>query len=264
MRERGVRENGELLNAAVYRSPRVLQFYTDDRLTPPEASALLKFQSAFFGRDVLDIGVGTGRSTRYLAPLARRYVAIDNSPVMIEHMRRTQPRVDARELNMCDLSALEESSFDFIFAPNNVLDAVSHESRLSALAAWRRVLRHDGVMVFSSHNRRYRFAHRGPRLASSRNPLTQAWQLLRFARCQVNYRRLAHEQRETPEFALLTDSGHEFALLHYYVDRLTQCEQLRAHGFRCIEVFDHVGVQIEPDADAADSPSLTYVARRVD
>ena len=80
--------------------------------------------------------------------------------------------------------------FDFLFGSNNVLDAVSHEDRLRALAEFRRVLRPGGMLVFSSHNRQYRHAWRGPTLGVSRNPVTQAMNVVRWLRELRNHLRI--------------------------------------------------------------------------
>jgi SAM-dependent methyltransferase len=252
----------ELINFRVYHSRKVLSSYRDNTLTPMEAAALLKYQAGFFARDVLDVGVGTGRTSRYLVPLARHYLGIDYSPVMLARLAVTMPQVPVRRLDMCDLSALGSASFDFVFAPNNVLDAVSHGLRLRALCEWQRVLRPGGLLIFSAHNRHYRHALRGPRLAAARNPVTQLCQLLRFARCWCNFARLAGERMQTGEFALLTDSGHDYACLHYYIGRCAQHAQLHACGLQCIDTLNHLGDPAGSDADVSDSPSLMYIARK--
>ena len=268
----------ELINARVYHSRKVLASYRDGTLTVMETAALLKHQPGFFNRDVLDVGIGTGRTSHYLAPLARRYLGIDYSPVMLRHVAATMPEVPVRQLDMSDLSSLGAASFDFIFAPNNVLDAVSHGLRLRSLCQWQRVLRPGGMLLFSSHNRGYRYALRGPRLAISRNPVTQAHQLLRFARRSVNFLRLAGERLQANEFALLTDTGHDYSCLHYYIERKAQYAQLRDCGFVCVDTLNHRGRSVataanananddanayaNDDADVLDSPSLMYAARR--
>ena len=160
------RLSSERVNARVYHSPKVLARYTDHTLAPVEAAALLKHQPAFFNRDVLDIGIGTGRTTRYLAPLARRYVGIDYSPVMVGYVAAVMPEIEVRQIDMCDPACFASDCFDFVFAPNNVIDAVSHEARLQALSNWHRLLRPDGMLVLTTHNRRFRAALRGPRLSA--------------------------------------------------------------------------------------------------
>src|SRR5689334_22314291 len=105
------------LNRRVYHSPGVERSYSHAQLlTRAEAMALLKYQAAFAGRDVLDIGVGTGRTTAYIAPLARRYQGIDYSPVMIEYFRSALPQFAAELVDMRDLSGFEPDSFDLVFA----------------------------------------------------------------------------------------------------------------------------------------------------
>src|SRR5258707_8830157 len=88
-----VSSNQDDVNRGVYFSPRVYRYYLSDQLTPSETACLLKYQPHISQRDVLDIGVGTGRTSRYLAPLARRYEAVDYSPVMVSYVRKTMPKI---------------------------------------------------------------------------------------------------------------------------------------------------------------------------
>jgi SAM-dependent methyltransferase len=222
--------------------------------------ALLAYQPAFAGRDVLDLGIGAGRTTRILAPLARRYVGTDYSPPMIAHVRATLPDIDARLCDMRDLSPFADASFDFVMASCNLLDAVSHDDRLAVFAEVRRVLRPGGTFVFSSHNRRFALATRGPYLVRAGNPATQAAYLLRYAQGLLNHARVRRYRREEAEYALLNDLGHDYAALHYYIDRETQRRQLERAGFIPRDVFNVAGRRLVDGDDDAESPSLLYVA----
>src|SRR6185295_15848963 len=121
------------INRAVYYSPRVYRSYLADCLTAAESICLSKYQSYIQHKDVLDIGVGAGRTSRYLAPLARRYEAVDYSPVMVSYMKEAMPEVSVHQADFRDLGIFEDRSFDFVFATDNVIDALAHEDRLRAL-----------------------------------------------------------------------------------------------------------------------------------
>lgn len=253
----------DAVNRRIYQSARIPSFYPADAgLDRAETMALLAYQPDFAGKDVLDIGVGTGRTTRYLESHARSYVATDYSAAMIAHFRQRMPNVDARVVDMRDLSPFANESFDFVFASANVIDAVSHADRHRTLGEVRRVLRPHGVLAFSSHNRRYHRAFDGPWLERAHNPATQAVHVVRFMRSLVNHGRIRRLRRVEDEYALLNDHGHDYAALHYYIDRERQQSQLAHAGFLLTDVFDGEGRRLAPGDDDCASPSLLYVARR--
>jgi SAM-dependent methyltransferase len=199
------------VNRAVYHSPGVHRYYLSKLLTPPETACLLKYQPHISGRDVLDIGVGAGRTARYLAPLARRYEAVDYSPVMVGYVKKVMPEISVRQADFRDLSVCGDLSFDFVFATDNVIDALSHEDRLRALREAVRVLRPGGILAFSSHNIHYKRAFSGPQLEWSSNAVRFASNCAKFAIGWWNHLRMAPLRRTTPDYALLNDVGHFYA-----------------------------------------------------
>jgi SAM-dependent methyltransferase len=252
------------VNRSVYFSPGVEQFYDSvSTLDPPEITALLKYQSALAGRDVLDIGVGTGRTTLYLSMVAKTYLGVDYSPVMINHVTRKFPDVKFRLGDMRDLSFLAPESMDFILASCNVVDAVSHEDRLIVLREVHRVLRCDGIFLFSTHNRNYHSALAGPQLLISLNPYKQALHLLRFIRQRVNHSRTGRLRHIESDYAVLNDPGHDYKLLHYYVERAKQVKQLTQCGFVTLDVFASSGRCLGDSEVDSVSTSLHYVAKRL-
>ena len=250
------------VNWRVYHAPGVARYYRSHALDAAEMMALLAYQPAFASQRVLDLGVGTGRTTAFLAPLASRYVAVDFSSPMIDALRRRFPSVSAMIGDMRDLSAFADASFDFILASCNLVDAVGHDDRRRVLAEVRRVARPGGLFVFSSHNRRFREALSGPMLRLSRNPGTQAVHLWRYARSLANHARVRHLRRVEHDYATLNDPGHDYAALHYYVDRATARRQLADAGFRTLNEFDLSGRALGPGDDDSDSSSLLYVTER--
>ena len=248
--------------ARVYQASGTPAHYRSETLMPVEANTLLRHQPRFAGRDVLDVGVGTGRTTAYLAPIARRYEGIDYSSPMLDQARQRFPGASLRLCDMRDLSSFGDQQFDFVFASNNVLDAVDHEDRQHALEEWARVLRPGGLLAFSSHNRAHREAGHGPRPGFSRNPITQLRMLQTLARSWLNHRRVGPMRRSEDDYALINDTGHEFALLHYYIDRQHQHVQLARAGYKLLEVRDQFGQVLADDDNGEASPWLMYVALR--
>jgi SAM-dependent methyltransferase len=252
----------DAFNDAFYRTPLVMRSYPKEGLDAQETITLLKYQAHIVGRDVLDIGVGLGRTARVLASLARYYAAIDYSPVMVEEVRRAMPHLEVHLEDMRDLGRWVDDSLDFVFAPNNVLDAVSHDDREKALAEAWRVLRAGGLLAFSSHNRCYVGAQAGPRLRRSRNPLTFALHVARYVATLRLHRRMRGLRRFEDDYALIDDCGPDHALLHYYVDRGAEERQLARLGFDLVEVLDRAGETVSRSEKAPTSSALMYVARK--
>jgi SAM-dependent methyltransferase len=250
------------VNRRVYWSPEIVQHYKGVLLTTSETAALLRHQPAFVGRDILDLGIGTGRTTRFLAPLARRYVGIDYSQVMVDHVRKTMPEIDVRCGNIRDLSEFAQAEFDFVFGPNSVIDALSHKDRLRSLGEFRRVLRPGGLFVFTAHNRSARESLGGPKLVRSRNPVTQARYVVSYWRSMKNHSKVGRLRRFEEDYALLNDIGHEWACLHYYITREAQAKQLEPFGFRLLDVFADSGALL-PAGEDEESANLLYVAARI-
>lgn len=249
------------VNRAIYHQPNIWRYYHSRDLVPAEVACFLKYQPFIAGRDVLDVGVGAGRTTRYLEPIARRYEAVDYSPVMVEHVREAFPRTHVQRADFRALTPFEDATFDFVLASDNVIDALSHEDRMRALAEARRVLRPGGLLAFSSHNVEYAHAHDGPTLAWTKNPFTLARRVADLVTMIKNHRRVSRHRRVTPEYAILNDSGQNFACLHYYASREAVRAQLERVGMRLLDVFDVEGRTIDDAPDAKDDPSLLYVAQ---
>lgn len=250
------------VNRRVYHARGVARYYRSHALDEAETMALLAYQPAFAGRRVLDLGVGTGRTTAFVAPLASRYTCVDFSPRMVDAVRARFPGIPSLIGDMRDLSVFDDSAFDFVLASCNLVDAVDHADRLKVFGEVRRVLRPGGLFVFSSHNRRFRDALAGPRLRWSRNPGTQAVHLWRWVRSLVNHARVRHLRRVEPDYAILNDPGHDYAALHYYVDRATARRQMAAVGFRVLSEFDLSGRALGPGDEDRDSSSVLYVTER--
>jgi SAM-dependent methyltransferase len=107
------------------------------------------------GSAILDLGVGGGRTTSFLARRASRYVGADNAPAMIRACQAKFPGLEFVVANASDLAGFPNGSFDAVVFGFNGIDYVLPEpSRRNCFEQVHRLLKSGGVMIFSSHNAR--------------------------------------------------------------------------------------------------------------
>jgi SAM-dependent methyltransferase len=253
------------LNAEEWARGEQVELYANTRLRPVEAVVIERYRERFAGR-VLELGCGAGRLTGHLLEAARVLDAIDLSPTMVTYCRQTYPRGTFSVGDLRDLSGFASEAYDVVFAPFNVLDVLDDASRRQVLSDIRRLLAADGLLVMSSHNRDYlRRPLARVRLVvrlwvgAPRRPLASLRNLPRRLR---NRQRLRKLQRDYQGFAILNDEAHDFSMLHYYISRDAQEQQISGSGFRFVESLDLDGRPVRRPETAAHCPELHYVARR--
>jgi len=141
-------------NLRTYGIPQVASYYAAlNYLTPCEK---LLFQNYIKPEmNILDLGVGGGRTTAFLSRMASRYVGIDYSEAMVQACKKKFPHLDFRLADASDLSSFEDQSFDaIVFSFNGIDSVIPYEKRLRCLRECWRVLRQQGVFIFSAHNPR--------------------------------------------------------------------------------------------------------------
>jgi SAM-dependent methyltransferase len=232
-----------------------------------EAAILQRFRHDIAGRRILDVGVGGGRTTEFLAELGSRYVGIDYSREMVEECRRRFPRATFRLVDARDLSIFDEGSFDFVFFSNNGIDAVGHDDRLSILSGVRRILAPGGLFVFSTHNRNFETPKawdiRHLWVNPLREPIGFAKRLASFPVGILNYLRRARLDETHEEYSIFVDSAHSYALTHYRITAAAQKLQLERLGFCDIEAIGFDGRQIScRQSGTIADPWINYACRR--
>jgi len=137
-----------------YNSPAIVAGYGQRKyITPCERLLFSTYIKP--GVAILDIGVGGGRTSPYLAGKSSHYVGIDYAPEMVRICREKYPQWEYLEASATDLSPFQSESFDAVVLSYNMLDdLMSDESRRRCLLECRRVLRENGFLIFSSHNPR--------------------------------------------------------------------------------------------------------------
>jgi SAM-dependent methyltransferase len=141
-------------NLETYDAVEVASYYASlNYLTPCERLLFDSFIPR--GSAVLDLGVGGGRTTDYLANRVSVYVGVDYAASMVQACQSKFPRLDFRVADAADLSGFRDESFDVVvFAFNGIDYVFPIEARRRCLQHIHRVLKRNGCMIFSSHNPR--------------------------------------------------------------------------------------------------------------
>lgn len=246
------------LNATFWKHADVVHFYANRPLKKVEKHILSSYPPS---AKVLELGCGAGGLTQALCQTHQHVDAIDISPTMVACCQKQCPQAHVSVADIQNLSQFQNRMFNGIFAIYNIIDVLDHNARSQLLASLHRLLTPKGLLVFSSHNRAFK-AKIGPNthllLGNPRHPLQS---LRRLPTRLHNRRQLRQLECETSEYAIINDAAHDFSLLHYYIDRDAQEQQLNAHGFKLLECLDLQGNLVKLGGKATHCPELHYIAQ---
>ncbi len=237
-------------NTDTYTNLRAVRAYAGfEELFPAESYIISRYDRQFSGA-VLDIAIGAGRTTRALLPRAKRYVGFDFSEGMVKLAKAYFPAADLRQLDMREVpEVFEGERFDAILISFNGIDYISWEERNALLAALRKMLTRNGVLVFSTHDletvNENRVFHIRDDLRPDwhelrSRPIAGAKKLLKLpfwiGRALANHLKNRPLEKIYDGFAYVNDSGLNYGLLTCYVSTARQIGVLEAAGYRSISV----------------------------
>ena len=238
-----------LNNIDAYKAGDVVAAYAhDSALQQSEITVLQLLRDRLAGMNMLDLGVGGGRTTFHFAKLVKRYLGIDYSAAMIaachERFANVPGHVAFEVGDARALTQLADDTFDFVFFSFNGLDNISHEDRLQALKEIHRVAKRGGCFCFSTHNLQSHAKLFGLKQQFALNPRRPAQNLVSWF--ELNYRynpRLDRDSLLHAPYAVINDGAHEYRLQTYYIRPLEQIGQLQEH-FGKVRVFAASGAEI--------------------
>lgn len=119
-------------------------------LRPDEEYLINKY---FKGKTVLVLGCGAGRTLIPLHQMGYQVIGIDITPKMVQVAKQQVAHLPIKVLKMdaCDLK-FPANSFDIVFFPLNSIGCIYPDIYQSILEA-RRVMKPNGLFIFSTHNR---------------------------------------------------------------------------------------------------------------
>lgn len=215
-------------NRKSYESPQFVRGYTAmirNGLTMPEQWCLDQIPASSRG-SVLDIGVGSGRTTGPLSRAFSNYIGIDYSAPMIEVARRNFPGCDLRVMDAGQMRF--DEVFDSIVFSFNGIDYGSVHERHKIMRRIASLLKMGGYFLYSTHN----LAH--TRVRHWRNQLLVRELFVPLRRLRYlpfRLRRFREQVDAGRHVAYVNDPGHGFNLITTYVDLRYEHRVLNSMGF---------------------------------
>jgi SAM-dependent methyltransferase len=251
---------------AFWREADLVSAYDRSDLRPVEAFLIERYRPALSGR-VLEIGVGAGRVTRYLCPIASELHGIDISRAMVRRATTVCPDAALVVRDLREIGVYGHAVFDAVFASFNVIDVLGHEERERLFESLARILVPRGVLIFSSHNRAAVGTVHGPigQLIDDIEHLRlkrSVAGVIRLPRRVSNRARMRGLEVEASTYSIINDNAHDYALAQYYIDRDEQARQLERHELHLEASYDLSGAPVHAGMRAERATELYYVATR--
>jgi ubiquinone/menaquinone biosynthesis C-methylase UbiE len=204
-----------------------------------EAAAFAALGDRLDGARVLDLGVGTGRTTALLRDRCATYLGVDVTPEMVQIGTERFPDADLRVADARDLTSIcPDGAFDIVLFSFNGLDAVDHPGRVAVIEEARRVLVPGGLFLFSSLNsagisydeRPWRQQRMLDWARAARHPF-------RFVRSFRNYLHFRHGAEDGPDWSRRVLRTHEFRFLVHFAPPAATVDLVERAGFRVLAAW---------------------------
>ena len=239
------------VNQKAYAKDKVLDYY--DGLNDLFIGEKVLFEKLFpkiKDSKILDIGVGGGRTTKYLLPISLDYTGVDYVPQFIERVKRKYRSGTFLVSDARDLKEFTDETFDFVLFSFNGIDVIPHEDRLKVLREIYRVLKKGGIFMFSSHNRHYQHFNKPYWLNDFRFNASSIKNLLSYFFFLPKHLQMKKHEFFADEFAIVNDCDHRFSLLIYYISIAAQIKQLEEIGFLNTEAYNTEGEPVKTDTES--------------
>ena len=244
----------------VYESDDVVGYYFAlGDLWEPESTILNELRERLPAMRMLDIGVGTGRTTTHFAHLAKEYIGIDYSNKMInacvEKFQNFPMKISFLTVDARNMKLFKDNSFDFVSFSLNGIDTMDHEERLEILCEIRRLIRPGGYFCFSTHN--LNFLLKKCSIQLSKHPAILAMRTFRLFQMRLLNKRdawkIARNSSRNQQHVYFNDGAHDFRLKTYYVSPVEQLKQLSELGYLDTKMYSlRDGREIKNPSNAMD------------
>lgn len=265
----------------LYNSKRIYSDYAKrNYLEKAEIAILDKLSPELANMEMLDMGVGGGRTTSYFAPMVKSYIGADYACQMIRICKeKFKDKYIFNESDARSMQEYEDNSFDFVLFSFNGIDSFEHDGRLSALKEIRRVLKNNGYFCFSSHNLGWEnlfdlFSFKLNNSANSsiqknKNPISYLFYKLRkkfriirlnFLNGSLSTKNLMVRLKEIG-YGHIYDSSLNGKARIYYITHSEQLRQLKTAGFKNIFSYSRNGISTENEDELNNGGWIYYLCQ---
>ena len=250
-------------NVSIYSRKGIAPYYAREPLHPPEIQIFIKHKAEFSNKTVLDIGVGTGRTSKYLAPYCKRYVGIELNKDMLNLFSENLPQIELVHCDMREFAGLNKDKFEFVLGSYSAFDALNHADRVKMFHNTHTMMQANGMFCFSTHNLNWKGIGSSPKLERAKDPVRLMKNFFAHRKCLENHKRMKQLEERHETYAVLNDISHEWLALLYYITRAQQTLQLQEASFKVLEVYDYNGNLLLEGSNDSHCAVLYYVCRRI-
>lgn len=229
-------------NLATYNSEQVVNWYdTYTDLMPVEKHV---FEICFAGKKcsaLLDVGIGAGRTTKFLLNYCEQYTGIDYSENLIRKAKLKFFDADLRCMNAADLSEFENNRFDFVNFSFNGLDYATLTDRMKILSEINRVLKPGAIFFFSTHNKNAFNFNQPPWL----NKKNSRWVNIKTFLKLIPFlpRHFSNKRREVlnEDYAIINNCAHNYGLMTFHSTPEFMKRQMESNHFCEVNFYNLEG-----------------------
>jgi SAM-dependent methyltransferase len=244
-------------NRDTYNSGAVVKWYEDlSEITAAERTIFERYSAFLETADVLDIGIGGGRTTKYLSGKCRSYTGIDYSEKFVDSCRKRFPQLKIDLCDARDLSRFPSGSFDFVNFSFNGIDYVDLEGREKIFSGISRILKPGGIFFFSTHNREHSSFNKKPWTNKTNSFVINLKTFLKLLPFLPRKAKNKRHETITADFAIINDFAHNYSLMTFYTTPGFLRKQLKENNFTDIKFFTNKGIE-SPDKELDDWMFIT-------
>ena len=233
-----------------YSSKNVVDWYDKLHfLFPSEKVLFEKFAEKISGKKVLDIGIGGGRTTDYFSKIKCDYTGVDYIADFSKLVSEKYKNLSIKQCDARNMKMFSDNTFDFILFSFNGIDNMDDEGRIAIFKEIARVLKPDGVFMFSTHNKDYKYFNKMPWHEKWSFKLNFIKLCLVVLKSYPRHLKMKKHEFHTSDYSIINDTAHEFNVLTYYISILKQKEQLQSIGFKNTITFDAAGKECESNTN---------------